>query len=104
MAKSSIMVSRNIRPKPTNQALDVGRVSTIELILSVTEPRVYPGSMTGARSFWSGSSIALAVLRWRIFRCFQFRVGIANVGQVRGAGTRVQVRQQAIVPPLRFQF
>src|ERR1700730_7911251 len=36
--------------KPTTQPSDVGRVKTIEEILSVTEASVCPGSMTGSRS------------------------------------------------------
>src|SRR5947207_13706168 len=47
------MVTRNARPNPTNHPLDVGRVSTMELILSVTVPKVYPGSITGADCFCS---------------------------------------------------
>ena len=42
------MVTRKATPKPRNQPFEVGRVSTIELILSVTVPNVYPGSITGA--------------------------------------------------------
>ena len=45
------MVTRKPAPKPTTHPSEVGRVSTMELILSVIEPNVYPGSMTGARSF-----------------------------------------------------
>src|ERR1700722_144717 len=38
------------RPKPANQPLEAGRVSTMALIFSVTVPKVWPGSITGARS------------------------------------------------------
>ena len=34
-------------PKPTYQPSGVLRVRTIELILSVTVPKVWPGAMTG---------------------------------------------------------
>ncbi len=34
-------------PKPIHQPNGVFRVRTIELILSVTEPNVWPGAMTG---------------------------------------------------------
>ncbi len=37
-------------PKPTNHPFEVGRVSTMALIFSVTVPKVWPGSMTGALS------------------------------------------------------
>src|SRR5580704_5746635 len=44
------MVSMKKTPKPMNHPFEAGRVSTIELIFSVTVPKVWPGSMTGARS------------------------------------------------------
>ena len=37
-------------PKPRNHPFDAGRVSTMALIFSVTVPKVWPGSITGARS------------------------------------------------------
>ncbi len=46
----------------------------------------------------------LAALRVRVFRHFQFRIWVANVGQVCGARPSVQVAQQAIVPWLGLQF
>ena len=48
MANNIIMVSRKAMPKPMNHPLEVGRVNTIELILSVTVPNVCPGSIMGA--------------------------------------------------------
>ena len=48
-AKSSIMVAMKAMPKPINHPLVAGRVRTIALIFSVTVPKVWPGSMTGAR-------------------------------------------------------
>ncbi len=50
MANSIIMVTMNARAKPTNHPLEVGRVRTMALIFSVTVPKVWPGSMTGAFS------------------------------------------------------
>src|SRR5580698_8840811 len=40
IAYNIIMASRKATPNPTNHPLDVGRVRTIELILSVTVPNV----------------------------------------------------------------
>ena len=40
MANSSIIVSMKPTPKPMNQPVEVGRVSTMALILSVTVPKV----------------------------------------------------------------
>ncbi len=48
-------------PKPTNQPVEVGRVSTIELILSVTVPNVCPGSMTGALPACDRSTSSMSV-------------------------------------------
>src|SRR5712691_12620651 len=42
--------------KPTNQPREVGRVRTIALILSVTDPKVYPGPITGVSRRISGES------------------------------------------------
>src|SRR5258708_20675748 len=42
-----IITRPNVRVNPTTQPRDVGRVRTIELILSVTDVKVYPGSSTG---------------------------------------------------------
>src|SRR5215472_15499147 len=97
------MVSRNEMPKPTSQPVEVGRVSTIELILSVTVAKVCPGSMTGARPLRiaTGSSlIFLTALRRR----FEPRVRVANHGQVGGPRPDVQVGQQAVVAMPGFEL
>ena len=44
------MVSMKAMPKPRNHPFEAGRVSTMALIFSVTVPKVWPGSITGARS------------------------------------------------------
>ena len=50
MANSIIIVSMKAMPKPRNHPFEAGRVSTMALIFSVTVPKVWPGSITGARS------------------------------------------------------
>src|ERR671931_511888 len=42
------MLIRNARPNPSSHPFEVGRVRTMELILSVTVANVCPGSITGA--------------------------------------------------------
>src|SRR5215472_13763669 len=54
------IVIRAVKPKaiakPMYQPKEVGRVRTIELILSVTEPKVWPGPSTGvSRRIWGES-------------------------------------------------
>ena len=46
----------NEMPKPMNHAIGVFRFNTIELILSVTEANVIPGSITGT-VVWCGDSL-----------------------------------------------
>ncbi len=43
------MVSRKAKPKPAYHPIEVLRVRTIELILSVTVPKVCPGAITIGR-------------------------------------------------------
>ncbi len=63
MAYNRTIVMRNEMPKPNSQPLDTGRVSTIELILSVTVAKVCPGSITGApRSPLATSSVGPAIV------------------------------------------
>src|SRR5437870_4571302 len=104
MAYSIIIVSRNITPNPINHPVEVGRVSTIELILSVTVAKVYPGSITGATSLPPATcSVRSSILDCLRSAC-QLGVGVANLSQVRGPGPCVQVREQAVVARLRLQF
>src|ERR1035437_5820541 len=70
----------------------------MELILSVIVANVYPGSMTGAGWFATltssrSSGISCNALLLRL----QFRVGVANLRQVGGAGSGIQVGQQPVV-------
>ncbi len=57
--KRSINRAKDIR-KPRYQRRDVGRVSTMELILSVTERRVYPGPITDCGWLSAGATFELA--------------------------------------------
>src|SRR6266852_5433139 len=52
-----IITKLNEIANPATQQRDVGRVRTIELILSVTEVKVCPGPRTGDRRRISGESI-----------------------------------------------
>src|SRR6266446_8319181 len=56
-ATVSIITMLNEMANPATQPRDVGRVRTIELILSVTEVKVCPGPSTGERRRISGESI-----------------------------------------------
>src|ERR1700722_1212307 len=48
--------------KPTNHPFEAGRVSTMALIFSVTVPKVWPGSITGARSRSTADLYCSAIL------------------------------------------
>src|SRR5215467_3694260 len=55
------IVIKPVKPKesakPTYQPKEVGRLRTMELILSVTEPKVWPGPSTGVNRRICGESI-----------------------------------------------
>src|SRR5271167_898499 len=103
MANNIIIVSRKAMPKPRNQPLEVGRVRTIELILSVTVPKVYPGSMTGAASPSATGCLGSSISRF-VLRLFQLRIGVANLGQIRRPRPRVQIAQQTVVARVCLQL
>src|SRR5512135_2401353 len=84
------------------------------LMWSVTEPKVWPGAITGGRGFSPGpsaslksgvgilSSVLLLLLLVRR-RSFQLRVGIADFGQIGGARPGVELGQQPVVAGLGLE-
>src|SRR6266550_5539137 len=76
-------------PNPTYQNRGVRCVSTMALILSVTDANVWPGSMTGT----------VASISEDLFNCsdsigqpvFDLRVGICQLGTIRRARLRIQL-------------
>src|ERR1700690_4422246 len=104
------MVTMKPAANPTTHPSEAGRVSTMELILSVTVANVYPGSMTGARLFATSTSFRLsAIFSLPGFRpvlrlSFQFRVGVANLSQIGGARPGIQVGQQPVIEIQRLEL
>src|SRR4051794_21267734 len=105
------MVMRNAMPKPTTHPMDARRPSTMELILSVTEAKVCPGMMLGGfpaiaagvgRCCSLGPLCSMGILFLFAGR-FQFRIRIADDGEVCRPRTRVQLAEQRIVPRIFFQ-
>jgi len=92
-------------PNPMNQPIGVRPVKTIELILSVIDANVWPGSMTGAFSVATSSSIECFQLvtftteNTELLRgeFFDFRVWVAQIRQIRRSGPRVQIRQDSVI-------
>src|SRR5271169_1304644 len=87
--------------KGINQKSGVRRVKTMELILSVTVPNVWPGAITVGLPDWServsrGSS--------RMLRSLDLRVGIAQHRQMSGAGAGVHFGQQRIIQLFGLQL
>ena len=105
MANNIIIVSKKAMPKPRNQPLEVGRVRTIALILSVTVPKVYPGSMTGAPPISTGCLCSSISLRLTTFRLtLQLWIGVANLCQISCSGPRVQIGQQTVITRARLEL
>src|SRR5688572_23010970 len=102
IASSISWKSANEIAKPKNQASDVFRFRTMELILSVTDAKVSPGSMTGdveciGPSVYGlcGSSASATT---------NLRVRVLQLRQVTGARFCVQLAQQVVVAFVCFQF
>src|SRR5207248_10320612 len=100
MAKSSSITRQKARAKPTSQPSGV-RPRTMALILSVTEPKSWPGSMTGGRPR-SMKSVGPVSTRTALLG-LQRRVGVAERHQVSRAGARVQLAEQRVVALLGLQ-
>src|ERR1043166_4048463 len=97
------------RARPTHQPRGVRFRRTSELILSVTEPKVCPGSMTAGGVWMRGSSYGLSYVCIKTFRPSlplarrERLVRVAHGGEVAGARPRVQVAEQVVAPLLRVQ-
>ena len=73
-------------------------------ILSVTVPKVYPGSMTGAL-IANGRGLSWLVHFSIVLRLtFQFWIRVANLGQIRGSRPGIQVGQQTVVACDRLEL
>src|SRR6185369_14133937 len=94
--------SANEIAKPKNHASDVLRFKTIELILSVTEANVSPGSITGAvecigPSMYGLFSVSSATVLTDLW------VRVLQLRQVSRPRSRVQIAEQRIVASVVLQ-
>src|SRR5690242_10862021 len=102
MQKNRTSTSAKETAKPIYQNRGVRPVKTIELILSVIDPKVCSPPMSGNELsasvdwFCGFGSMRLAVV--------DLRIGIFQLGPVRGPRLGVQLGQQAVVQRQRFQF
>src|SRR5690242_14563705 len=87
--------------KGTNQNSGVRRVKTMELILSVTVAKVWPGAITVGLPDWSERVSRCSSLMLRIL---DIRIRIAERSQVGGARARVQFCQQRIIQLFGLQL
>ena len=115
----SAIRSRNEMPKPTSHPSVVRRVSTMALILSVTDANVCPGSMTGGRGGSAGlpglGKFVASVLRgfghqpalsdWASVptRAPVPGSGFCTIAQIGRARPRVQLGEQRVVQRVRLQ-
>src|SRR5262245_11672833 len=100
MAYSRTITRRNAAPKPTSQPSGVPP-RTIPLTLSVTEPRLWPGSMTGGKS--RSMKLVGSVSRLIALLAAKHRVGIAHRREVRRPRAGVQLAQQGVVARVGLQ-
>ena len=92
---------------PLRRAL---RLSTIALILSVTEAKSYPGPRIGAVAHSAAASLSARAIchmsfRSRLPAAFSISgFGLRNLRQIRGSGPRVQFFEQLVIPVLAFSL
>src|SRR5919205_854839 len=91
--------------RPTHQPKGVRLRRTSALILSVTEPKVCPGSMTAGVtcmrvSSYGSSYLSIETLRLPLLARRERLVRVAHRGEVARARARVQVGQEVVAPLL----
>src|SRR5580704_13014016 len=88
---------------PKTHPMVIFRLRTMPEILSDTDARLCPSSITGPISIFDGNSTGCAMLAV-LLRFLHFRIGVADFRQIRGARARVQLAQQRIVETAAFPF
>src|ERR671927_280542 len=104
-----MFVSMKEMARPTHQPKGVRLRRTSALILSVTEPKVCPGSMTAGVvwmrvSSYGSSYLSIKVLRLPLLARRQRLVRVAHGRQIPSARPRVQVAEQVVAPLLFVKF
>src|SRR5205823_2260600 len=95
--------------RPTHQPRGVRLRRTSALILSVTEPKVCPGSMTAGVTWmrvssYGSSYLSIKILRLPLLARRERLVRVAHGGEVAGARPRVQVAEQVVAPLLGVEL
>src|SRR5688500_10463456 len=95
----------SIRPIETtmNQLSGVRVPRTTPLILSVIEPKVWPGSMSGEGAYVAGLGLIMGRSRGAAGR-LQFGIRVAERGEIGRPRTRVEVLEQPVIALERFQL
>src|ERR1041385_556277 len=104
-----MFVRTNEMARPTHQAMGVRLRRTSELILSVTEPKVCPGSMTAGVvwmrvSSYGSSYLSIKVLRLPLLARRERLVRVAHGREIPRARPRVQVAEQVVAALLPVKF
>src|SRR5947207_7010191 len=105
---SIMFVSTKEMARPTHQPTGVRLRRPGALILSVTGPKVCPGSMTAGVtcmrvSSYGSSYLSIKVLRLPLLARRERLVRVAHGGEVARPTPRVQVAEQVVAPPLRVE-
>src|SRR5688572_22966221 len=102
IASSISWKSANETAKPKNHASDVFRFRTIELILSVTEANVSPGSITGDVECIGPSMYGLCGCSASATTNLRIPVRVLQLRQVTRARFRVELAEQIVVALVVF--
>src|SRR5689334_15970561 len=87
--------------KPKIHPSVVLRLRTMPPILSETDARLWPGSITGPISIFDGSSTGWSILAF-LLSSRNLRIGVAYFRQIGIARTSVQLAQQRIIQLFLF--
>src|SRR5580700_9190119 len=88
---------------PKTHPMVILRLRTMPAILSDTDARLWPSSITGPTSIFDGNSTGCAMLAV-LLRFLYFRIGVADLRQIRGARARIQLAQQRIIETAALPF
>src|SRR5580698_5992958 len=89
--------------RPNTHPSVIFRLRTMPPTLSETDARLWPSSITGPTSIFEGNSTGCAILAI-LLRFLYFRIGVADLRQIRGTGARIQLAQQRIVQTVPLPF
>src|SRR5262249_5370003 len=102
-AMSSTLTMTNDRKNPSHHPSGARLVRTIELILSVTEPNVWPGAITGGTPVPTMASFGSS-MGARLSAILQLGIHVSDRPQIRRPRARIELAEERVVADLGLQL